>query len=284
MMVASRIERTETLSMERPSWVPAGIDLDRPNAARMYDYALGGSHNFAVDRAMVEKVEEMMPGASLVAHVNRAFLHRAVRFLLAAGVRQFLDLGSGIPTVGNVHEVAQAIDPRSRVAYVDVDPVAVAHSRTILVDNEYATAVHGDARRPADILADPEVTRLLDLTQPVAVLLIAVLHFVPDADDPAGLVAQLYDRVAPGSYLAISHGCPDDNPTAAASVRQAYQQTATPLTLRTRPEVERLFDRFELVEPGVTGVTAWRPEATERAEPERREMVAGVGRKPAKLV
>jgi SAM-dependent methyltransferase len=204
-----------------------------------------------------------------------------VRFLLAAGVRQFLDLGSGIPTVGNVHEVAQAIDPAARVVYVDVDPVAVAHSRTILVDNEYATAVHSDVRRPADVLADPEVTRLLDLTAPVAVLLIAVLHFVPDADNPAGLVAQLYDRVAAGSYLAISHGCPDDNPTGAASVRQAYQGTATPLSLRTRPEVELLFDRFELVEPGVTGVTAWRPESTEREEPERREMVAGVGRKPA---
>src|SRR5438445_5698100 len=143
--------------MERPSWAPEGIDLDRPNAARMYDYALGGSHNFAVDREMVERVEAMMPGSSLIAHVNRAFLHRAVRFCLDAGVRQFLDIGSGIPTVGSVHEVAQAVDPGVRVVYVDVDPVAVAHSRAILQGNGLATAIHGDVRHPADILADPEL-------------------------------------------------------------------------------------------------------------------------------
>src|SRR5947209_6612941 len=160
--------------MERPSWAPEGIDLDRPNAARMYDYALGGSHNFAVDREMVEQVEKIMPGSSLIAHVNRAFLQRAVRLCLDAGIRQFLDIGSGIPTVGSVHEVAQAVDPRARVAYVDVDPVAVAHSRAILVDNPYATAVPGDVRHPAEVLADSEVTALLDLGQPVAVLLIAV--------------------------------------------------------------------------------------------------------------
>jgi SAM-dependent methyltransferase len=265
--------------MERPSWAPEGIDLDRPNAARMYDYALGGSHNFAVDRAMVERVEAMMPGSSLIAHVNRAFLHRAVRFCLDAGVRQFLDIGSGIPTVGSVHEVAQAVDPASRVVYVDVDPVAVAHSRAILQGNEQATAIPGDLRHPAEILADPELGRLIDCGQPVAVLLIAVLHFVPDEDDPAGLVRQLYERLAPGSHLAISHGCPEDNPAAAEAVRTVYKETSTPLALRGRDEVARLFGGFEPVEPGITWVTSWRPELFERDEPERRELLVGVGRK-----
>jgi SAM-dependent methyltransferase len=267
--------------VERPSWAPEGIDLDRPNAARMYDYALGGSHNFAVDREMVERVEAMLPGSSLIAHVNRAFLYRAVHLCLDRGVRQFLDIGSGIPTVGSVHEVARAVDPETRVAYVDTDPVAVAHSRAILVDNAYATAVYGDLRRPVDVLADPEVNKLIDLGQPVAVLLIAVLHFVPDEDDPAGLVRTLYERLAPGSFLAISHGCRDGEPAAAESVREAYQATATPLTLRTRDEVQRLFDGFELIEPGVTWVTDWRPEPGEHGGPQRRELVAGVARKPA---
>src|SRR5256714_11738363 len=157
--------------MERPAWAPDGIDLDRPNAARMYDYALGGSHNFAVDREMVEKVEAMMPGSSLIAHANRGFLRRAVRYCLDAGVRQFIDVGSGIPTVSSVHEVARQVAPDTHVVYVDVDPVAVAHSQAILRDDPYTAAIHGDVRRPAEILADPQVTRLIDFDRPVAVLL-----------------------------------------------------------------------------------------------------------------
>src|SRR5256885_1329192 len=227
--------------MERPSWAPEGIDLDRPNAARMYDYALGGSHNFAVDREMVERVEAMMPGSSLIAHVNRAFLHRAVRFCLDAGVRQFLDIGSGIPPVGSVHEVAQAVAPDAPGVYVDVHPGAGAPSRAVLRGNPYARAIHGDARDLATILANPEVSELLDFSEPVAVLLIAVLHFIPDADDPGGIVTRLRERLAPGSYLVLSHGSVEELPDEADSVRQVYKSTATPLSLRGRAEIEGVF-------------------------------------------
>jgi SAM-dependent methyltransferase len=264
------------VGMERPSWAPAGIDLDRPNAARMYDYALGGSHNFAVDREAVERVEAIMPGSSLVAHANRGFLRRAVRFCLDEGIRQFLDLGAGIPTVGSLHEVAQARIPGARVVYVDVDPVAVAHGRAILADNPYATALAGDVRKAGELLADPAVTTVLDLSQPVAVLLIAVLHFIPDEDDPAAIVAGIRDRLAPGSFLALSHGCRDDSPDVAEQVKQAYRSTATPLALRTRAQIEQMLTGFDLVEPGLAWVTGWRPD---EPEPERREMLAGVGRK-----
>jgi len=265
--------------MERPFWAPEGIDLDRLNAARMYDYALGGSHNFAVDREMVEKVEAMMPGSSLIAHANRAFLRRAVRFCLDAGIRQFLDIGSGIPTAGSVHEVADAVDPESRVVYVDVDPVAVAHGQAILDGDKLAGAIGGDVRRPAEILADPRVTDLFDFTEPMAVLLIAVLHFIPDADDPASIVATLRARLARGSYLVISHGTPEDRPDDADTIGQLYKGTATPLSLRSRAEIERLFTGFELVEPGLTWVTSWRPEPGDDDAPARREMLAGVGRR-----
>jgi hypothetical protein len=262
--------------MERPSWAPEGIDLDRPNAARMYDYALGGSHNFAVDREMVEKVEAIQPGSSLVAHANRGFLRRAVSYCLDMGIRQFLDLGAGIPTSGAVHEVAQARIPDARVVYVDADPVAVAHGRAILAGNPYTTALAGDVRRAAELLADPAVTEVLDLSQPVAVLLIAVLHFVPDEDDPYAIVSGIRDRLVSGSHLVLSHGCQDERPEVAEKVRQAYRGTATPLALRPRDAIAQLFTGFDLVDPGLVWVTAWRPR---EPEPERNEMLAGVGRK-----
>jgi hypothetical protein len=265
--------------MERPSWAPEGIDLDRPNAARMYDYALGGSHNFAVDREMVEKVEAMMPGSSLVAHANRAFLRRAVRCCLDAGVRQFLDVGSGIPTVGSVHEVARRIAPDARVVYVDVDPVAVAHGQAILRDDPGTTAIRGDVRRPEEILDHPAVAELIDFSRPVAVLLIAVLHFVPDEDDPAGLVRRLTAPMVPGSYLVLSHGTSEGLPDDADTVGQLYRSTSSPLSLRPRAQILAMFGSFAVVEPGLTWVTAWRPYPREGDEPERREMLAGVGRR-----
>jgi SAM-dependent methyltransferase len=264
--------------MERPSWAPEGIDLDRPNAARMYDYALGGSHNFAVDREMVEKVEAMMPGSSLIAHANRGFLRRAVRYCGDAGIRQFLDIGSGIPTVGSVHEVAQKVAPGTRVVYVDIDPVAVAHGQAILRDDPLATAIAGDVRRPEEILADPRLAKLLDFDQPVAVLLIAVLHFIPGADDPAGIVARLRERLAPGSYLVISHGTREELPDDADTAEQLYRSTSNPLSLRSRDEIERFFTGFELVDPGLTWVTSWRPRPEDDVA-ERREMLAGVARR-----
>ena len=174
----------------RPDWVPEGIDLQRPSAARMYDYYLGGAHNFGPDRELGRKVLEFVPDGQLLAQANRAFLHRAVRFLLSRGIQQFLDIGSGIPTAGNVHEVAQKEAPGSRVLYVDHDHVAVAHSEALLRDNPDARVLHADLRNPDEILSSPALHEVLDLSQPVGLLLVAVLHFIPDEDGPASLVAR----------------------------------------------------------------------------------------------
>jgi len=264
--------------MERPDWVPADLDLDQPNAARTYDYYLGGSHNLAVDRELAQRVIEAMPEVPLMAQANRAFLRRAVLFCVEAGVRQFLDLGSGIPTVGNVHEVAQRVAPESRVVYVDVEPVAVAHARAILAGNARAAVLQADIREPDRILADPAVVELLDLSRPVAVLMVAVLPWVVEDDDVARIVAQFRDAVAPGSYLAVSHGT-ENIPSA---VQEQYQRASSPFVVRSREQVLRLFAGFELVEPGVVYAQQWRPDWIGEVEdhPEWSRLLAGVGRKP----
>jgi SAM-dependent methyltransferase len=264
--------------MELPDWVPEGLDVNVPNAARMYDYALGGYHNFAIDREFVEKAEAAMPGAKLLGHTNRAFLGRAVQWLVRAGIRQFLDIGSGIPTLGNVHEVAQEAAPDARVVYVDIDPVAVEHSRAILAGNDRAVAVDGDLRRPHEILHHPDVLGLLDFAQPVAVLTIAVLHFVPDDDDPAGIVAQIRDALVPGSYLAMSHGTPvrDDQGT----IQSMYRQTTTPLHLRTADQIAALLNGLEIIEPGIVPVDEWHPDPAEATVPGHPGVLAAVARKP----
>jgi hypothetical protein len=266
--------------MELPDWVPEGIDVTVPNAARMYDFALGGFHNFAVDREYVERAERVIPGASLVAHANRAFLGRVVRWLVGAGITQFLDIGSGIPTLGNVHEIGLRAAPRARVVYVDIDPVAVAHSRAILSENLRVEVVEADLRRPEDILSDPRVTRLLDLSEPVAVLLSAVLHFVSDADEPATILAQLRDATVRGSYIALSHGTPVPELDAELdSLRKLYQRTPTPLHLRTVEQIAGLLAGLELVEPGIVPVTDWHPDPHEGGEPQP-GVLAAVARKP----
>jgi S-adenosyl methyltransferase len=267
--------------MQRPAWAPQGIDLDRPSAARMYDYYLGGSHNFAIDRHAAEQAMAMWPDLPLIMQANRAFLRRAVRFLVAQGITQFLDIGSGIPTVGNVHEVAQEADSGSRVVYVDIDPVAVAHSRAILAGNPLATVVHGDARDPNRLLELSEVQRLLDFRQPVAVLLIAVLHFVPDDADAYQLVRRLRDAITPGGYIAISHASAEGRPAESASHTQLYARTSTPMMMRSRSDIERLFEGLQIVEPGVVYLPLWRPESPDEVDehPERFTGFAGVGRK-----
>jgi hypothetical protein len=245
--------------VERPAWAPAELDLDRPNAARMYDYYLGGSHNFAVDRELAGKVLEAWPDMPRAAQANRAFLRRAVRFLAARGIRQFLDIGSGIPTVGNVHEVAQAALPDARVVYVDTDPVAVAHSRAILAGDERTAVVEADGRDPAGLLAHPGVTGLLDLHRPVGLLMVALLHFVLDEGDPRGILAGYARRLAPGSWLVASHGSTDTAP-GVATMEKLYERTTTPIQMRSREELETLLVDVELVEPGVEFLPAWRPD------------------------
>ena len=191
--------------MERPAWAPRSIDISVPSVSRMYDYYLGGSHNFEVDREAARRAMEFMPGLPKVMQANRAFMRRAVRYAADQGVSQFLDVGSGIPTFGNVHEVAQAARPGARVVYVDHDPVAVAHSQAVLEGNDDAGVVAADLRKPQDILSSSEVGRLIDLNRPVALLLVAILHFVDDDDDPHGAVAELREALAPGSLLVLTH-------------------------------------------------------------------------------
>lgn len=266
--------------MDRPGWVADEVDITVPNAARIYDFALGGFHNFEVDRVFFEAAEQAWPNLRLVAHANRAYLRRVVQWLTDAGIRQFLDVGSGIPTLGNVHEVAQRTAPDARVVYVDVDPVAVSHGQSILADNPNACAIRADLRRPRDILEHPEVAAVVDLEQPVAILLIAVLHFVPDEDRPTEIIARYRDAVAPGSYLAISHGVTAPAPTdGQEQVRDLYRRTPTPISTRTPEQIAAMFDGFDLVEPGIVPVTDWHPEPGSDEEPQR-DIVVAVGRRP----
>jgi SAM-dependent methyltransferase len=246
----------------------------------MYDYYLGGSHNFAVDRAAAQAMIAAVPDAPLMAQANRAFLRRAVQFLLDAGVRQFLDIGSGIPTVGNVHEIAQRVAPDCRVAYVDVDPVAVAHSREILSSNDRAIAVQEDLRRADRILAHPEVRKLLDLDEPVAVMIVAVLHFIPDSDDPGGILGTIRRSLAPGSYLVLSQASDEGRPQEERDDAElVYRRTDNPLWIRNRHELGNLFNGFDLVEPGVVWVPQWRPDSADSAEgAEHAVFLGGVGR------
>ncbi len=261
---------------------------DKPaTAARIYDCILGGVHNFPADREVARKVIAELPFIPAGARANRAFLRRAVRYLAAEGIDQFLDIGSGIPTQGNVHEVAQQVCATARVVYVDIDPMAVAESLDMLGGNKLATAVHGDLRDPLAILAHPEVRRLLDLSRPVGLLLIAVLHFVHDAQ-AYDVVAQLLRALAPGSYLVASHVAAESFPPGAGksspSGRAYDSQTATGLaTLRDRPAIERFFAGLEMVDPGIVWLPEWRPDPDERGEfaehPVSSGGLAGVGRK-----
>jgi hypothetical protein len=267
--------------MGLPDWVSEDIDLTVPNAARMYDYALGGFHNFAVDREYVNRAEEALPGFRVNAQINRAFLGRAVRWLVGAGIEQFLDIGSGIPTLGNVHEIAQRAAPQARVVYVDIDPVAVAHSQAILAGQSGVRVLEADLRGPAEILFHPEVNELLDFSQPVAVLMTAVMHFVSDTDDPAAIVAQLRDVLVSGSYITITHVAPTPEfEEQLATLQQLYRRTPTPFHLRTPERIAQLLTGFELVEPGIVPITEWRPESHDRDTEPRRAMLAAVARKP----
>ena len=267
---------------EQLDWVPAHVDMDQPSVARIYDYLLGGGHNFAADRDVVDKLLAVQPNMRGIARANRDFMRRAVSFMVEQGVRQFLDLGSGIPTVGHVHEIVQRVAPETRVVYVDYDDVAVAHGQLILAGNERAVALQADILYPDDVLNAREVRSLLDLSRPVGILILTTMHFAAPERDPVGAVKGYLDVVPPGSWLAISHFdrglLPPDQ---ADEIVRVMGQSALPTYPRERAEIVGMFGGFELVDPGVVPVSLWRPDfpVDEENLPEI-IMSAGVGRKP----
>ncbi|MGW0531052.1 SAM-dependent methyltransferase [Streptomyces sp. NPDC003032] len=269
--------------MERPAWAPIGIDITMPSVSRIYDYYLGGSHNFEVDREAGRRAMEFMPGLPKIMQANRAFMRRAVRYAVDQGVTQFLDIGSGIPTFGNVHEVAQRASDEARVVYVDHDPVAVEHSKAVLDGDERTSVLAADLRKPRDILGSPEVGSLLDLDRPVALLLVAVLHFVEDAYDPRAAVAELRDGLAPGSLIVLTHASYEGIPVPpeqADGTVGVYKDIRNPLIMRSREEIARFFEGYDMVEPGLVPMPHWRPDtALEEEDPYSFSGFAGVGQK-----
>ncbi len=266
-----------------PDWVPPGVDTRRANIARVYDYLLGGSHNFLADQDVGRALAAVEPDVRAIAWANRAFLGRAVRFLGEAGIRQFLDIGSGIPTEGNVHEVAQRANPGARVVYADIDPVAIAHSRTILAGRENAAIIEGDLREPEKILAHEDTRRLIDFSQPAGLLLVSVLHYIADEDDPWDIVATLCDVLAPGSYMVLCHCTAEGRPAVVQAVEKVFNRNvATQSHVRSRAEIMRLLGGFELVDPGLVHIPLWRPDspADVPSDPTKYWCLAGVARKP----
>jgi len=258
-----------------------GVDVDTPSPARMYDYYLGGNHNFAADRAAAEQVLAALPNARAIARANRAFLANAVRYLLAQGIRQFLDIGSGIPTVGNIHEVIADAQPAARVVYVDTDPVAVAHSVTLLRDNPNAAAIRADLRHPEAILSHDNVRSTLDLSRPVGLLMVSMLHFVDDEAYPA--VAYLRAALAAGSYVVLSHPADeafDDD--RGDTIARVYQRTTAPSGgLRSRSRIAEFLDGLDLIEPGLVWVSQWQPgPIADTGDHHEIRMLAGIARKP----
>jgi len=267
-----------------PGHVSPEIDTSTANVARMYDYYLGGKDNFEADRVAAEKVLAQMPGQRRSALENRRFLRRAVGFLTAeAGIDQFLDIGVGLPTQGAVHEVALEINPRSRVAYVDYDPVVVAHANALLATPDQSVVVAEDIRRPRELLANPVIRGHLDFDRPVAVLVLAIFHFVPDEDDPAAICAYLREALAPGSYLVLTHVCQELLPdkAAAARAKDVYQKAGQPIQARSSDEIRGFFGDFDLVEPGLVPKHAWRQESGAAVDDPSDISLGGVARKIA---
>ena len=262
-------------------WSEAGVDPAKPSIARVYDYWLGGHHNLVADRELAEAMATLDPWIPAACKANRAFLGRAVRFLADQGVRQFLDIGSGIPTAGNVHEIAREARADARVVYVDRDAVAAAMGRKLLTGNYRAGIVQADIRDLDAILADPAVGRLIDFGEPVAIILVAVLHFVLDADGPYGLVQRLRDIAAAGSYLVVSHVSSQDNEALAAAAGRIYNSRAADGQARSRDQIAGFFGNWELADPGLVYSPQWRPGPEDYVpdHPERYWFLVGVARK-----
>ena len=262
---------------------PFGIDTTIPTTVRMYDFWLGGHDNFAADWAAALKVSGAAPEAQLMAVENRRFLRRAVRYLAAdAGIIQFLDIGTGLPTQGNVHQVVQDINPAARVAYVDNDPMVLAHSRALKTGGN-TVVIEADLRDPRAILDHPGTRKLIDFGQPLAVLLVAVLHFISDDDNPPAIVAAIRDALPPGSYLVLSHVTGDIQCESAANAAVHYKKVASGATLRGPEEILRFFADLELIEPGVVQVPYWCPDEPETHDASKVWILGGVGRKPSSL-
>ena len=264
--------------------LPQDINTDVAHPARVYDYWLGGKDNFPADRALAEHIMEAIPTMRTMAAANRAFLSRAVRCLAKeAGIRQFLDIGTGIPTSPNVHEVAQALAPDSRVVYVDNDPIVLAHARALLTSQEAGETsfIGADLRQPKSILDHPTLTSTLDLSQPVAVMLVAVLMYFRDTDNPNPfeMVATLLEAMPPGSYLAITHPTADFNAEAMGGAVAAAERSGVTLVPRNQAETEEFFAGLDVVDPGVTPVLSWRPDKPPD-DPRSAYYWAGIARKP----
>ncbi|HYS31715.1 MAG TPA: SAM-dependent methyltransferase [Streptosporangiaceae bacterium] len=259
------------------------IDTTRPHSARVYDYYLGGKDHFAADRETAEKAMLSWPAVRTAVRENRAFLGRAVRYLASeAGIRQFLDIGTGLPSANNVHEVAQAVAPGSRVVYVDNDSIVLVHARALLGSaREGRTAyIDADLREPERILASPAVAETLDLSRPVALILVAILHFLVDADDPARVVATLLDALPAGSYLVASHVTPEHDPEGVAGLERTYRQGGIPGQARTGADFAALaFRGLDMIDPGVVLVSDWRRPDGPRPLPAQVNWYGGIGRK-----
>ncbi len=256
-----------------------GIDTSVPNVARMYDLLLGGKENFASDRQAAEELIRLVPDAVKAANNNRIFLRRAVSFLAKeASVRQFIDIGTGLPTQGNVHEVAQRAHADARVLYVDNDPVVIAHAQALLADNATVVAINRDLRDPQEILSHPALQALINLEEPFAVLLVAVLHFIRDADNPRAIVKTLVDAMPSGSYLVISHTTAENvSASVMNQIWQLYDRATAPAAPRSHSEIESFFDGLDILPPGLVDVSSWRTNAS--AKPARTIFYAAVGSK-----
>ncbi|WP_378741854.1 SAM-dependent methyltransferase [Nocardia brasiliensis] len=264
--------------------LPTKIDTSVAHEARVYDYWLGGKDNYPADRALGDAIAHHIPAIRTMARANRAFLGRAVHYLTSeAGINQFLDIGTGIPTAGNTHEVAQRLDPAARVVYVDNDPIVLAHARALMASKPQGKTafIHADLHDPAAILRDDTLAATLDLDQPVAIMLVAIMMYFRDSDHPHEIIDNLLDVVPSGSYLVISHPTADFDARAMARVVASAEEAGITFYPRNRAETESLFAGTELIEPGVVPVVTWRPNPDEDAtDPESAWYWAGVGRKP----
>jgi len=252
------------------------VDTTKPHAARVYDWALGGKDNYAADREYGERVVAVAPEYPRLARANRGFLVRAVRFLAESGIRQFIDLGTGIPTSPSVHEVARGIDPEARVVYVDNDPIVSIHNDALLATDKGLATILADIRNPESIIENEALRALIDFSEPVGVLLVAVFHVIEDEADPAGIVATWRDRMAAGSYLVISQLTSDSDPEAVAEAKAATDGTSIPLAFRSTEQIGGFFDGFELADPGLVSVERWRPDI-EVTSSTRMTVLGGVG-------